>query len=274
MSNMFWVAGAAMTVIALSFLVAPFVLQKKKITATAWMIAFAVPALAIGLYVTLGRPAAANFNAAHQSRIDAVPGKSSAQQAGKNIGSVSSMLIGLEQRLENEPADAKGWLLLAKSYAHLGRAGDATAAYEKARNLGQIDSDFESKLSGLSSDEHISPIIRGRLTIADVARGRLDPDDSIFIFAKSTDGTAMPVAVLRRTASDLPFDFELSDKQAMSPAANLSATNSVTITARISKTGNAMLAEPGMEVISQPIKVGDSDFIELHIDPTVTSDES
>ena len=44
-----------------------------------------------------------------------------------------------KQRLEEHPDDAKGWLLLAKSYDHVGRPEDAAAAYDKARELGLSD---------------------------------------------------------------------------------------------------------------------------------------
>ena len=84
----------------------------------------------------------------------------------------------------------------------------------------------------------------------------------------------MPIAVLRKVAGDLPFDFELSDKQAMSAAANLSNTPVVTITARVSKSGNAMQAELGLEVVSEPINVGNDVLVELHLGPAPTSDES
>ena len=84
----------------------------------------------------------------------------------------------------------------------------------------------------------------------------------------------MPVAVLRKVAGDLPFDFELSDKQAMSASARLSGTAAVTITARVSKSGNAMQAEPGLEVVSEPVNVGDDVLVELHLGPVQNSDES
>ena len=183
------------------------------------------------------------------------------------------MLTGLEEKLRVDPSDAKSWLLLAKSYSHLGRADDAAAAYAKASALGQVDLEFEAKLEGSKSEAANSPIIRGRLTIADAEKGRLDPEDSIFIFAKSTDGSPLPVAVLRKVASDLPFDFELTDKQAMSAEARLSNTAAVTITVRVSKSGNAMQAEPGMEAVSEPINVGDDVLVELHLGATPFSDE-
>lgn len=62
------------------------------------------------------------------------------------IGSVAGLLVGLEERLLENPDDAKGWLLLAKSYNHLGQNEKASTAYARAAELGQTDEEFELKL--------------------------------------------------------------------------------------------------------------------------------
>ena len=49
---------------------------------------------------------------------------------------VGSLVTGLEHRLAENPDDGKGWLLLAKSYDHLGDRDRAASAYEKAVELG------------------------------------------------------------------------------------------------------------------------------------------
>jgi cytochrome c-type biogenesis protein CcmH len=59
---------------------------------------------------------------------------------------VNSLLAGLEQQLRDDPGDATGWLLLAKSYDHLGRTSDAAAAYDRATELGKSDNDLEARL--------------------------------------------------------------------------------------------------------------------------------
>ena len=272
MSFVFWIVTVSMAVIALLFLLVPIVRKQQKISATAWLAVIAIPLLAIGLYVVLGQPDAADYVSGHAQSVPA--NATSATPPSGNLGSVQSMLTGLEERLREDPSDAKGWLLLAKSYSHLGRDDDAALAYAKASELGLADTDFQAKLDGAPSSISGTAVIRGRLTVAESAKERLSPGDSIFIFAKSTDGSPMPVAVLRKVAADLPFDFELSDKQAMSTAAKLSTTATVIITARVSKSGNAMQAEPGLEVISEIINVGDDTLVELHLDPSKTLDES
>ena len=270
MSFTFWIVTVTMAVVALSFLVLPMVAKKKKMTSTAWVAVTVLPAVAIGLYLSLGRPDVADNPTTHVRSAPAQSGTSSS--ASENLGSVGSMLSGLEEKLRENPSDAKGWLLLAKSYSHLGRTQDAAAAYAKASALGQVDTEFEEKLAG-NTIAVVAPTIRGRLTISDEAKDRLDPNDSVFIFAKSTDGSPMPIAILRKTAADLPLEFELSDKQAMSADSKLSGTAAVTITVRISKTGNAMQGEPDLEIVSETIRVGDDGVVELHLDANQSANE-
>lgn len=272
MSFVFWLVVVSMSVIALLFVLVPIIRKQKELAPAVWLAAIAAPLLTVGLYVVVGQPDATDYVSGHVNSVQAVAGIST--PASSNLGSVQSMLTGLEQRLRDDPSDAKGWLLLAKSYSHLGRSEDAAVAYAKASDLGVVDEEYQVKLADAESTDSSSAVIRGRLTIADSAKARLSPGDSIFIFAKSSDGSAMPVAVLRKVAGDLPFDFELSDKQAMSATAKLSNTTSVIITARVSKTGNAMQAEPGLEVVSKIINVRDDTLVELHLDPSQVMDKS
>lgn len=69
------------------------------------------------------------------------------------LGSVESMVGGLEERLQQHPDDGKGWLLLAKSYRHLGRMDAARDAYQKADELGNSDTTVAAQLYGLTITE-------------------------------------------------------------------------------------------------------------------------
>lgn len=69
---------------------------------------------------------------------DRTPGKAA---------SVTSLIGGLEAKLVENPDDAKGWLLLAQSYDHLGDPRAAWAAYSQAKELGLGDDALEMKLA-------------------------------------------------------------------------------------------------------------------------------
>jgi hypothetical protein len=65
-----------------------------------------------------------------------VTASSGSQNSSAGVAPVDELLVGLEQRLESEPDDVDGWVLLSKSYYHLNRMAEAQSAFEKARALG------------------------------------------------------------------------------------------------------------------------------------------
>ena len=86
--------------------------------------------------------------------------------------------------------------------------------------------------------------IRGRVSLAPALAARALPTDTVFIFARAADGPRMPLAILKRTVAELPFEFTLDDSMAMSPQMKLSKFATVVVGARVSRSGNAM-PQPG-----------------------------
>ena len=111
--------------------------------------------------------------------------------------------------------------------------------------------------------------VSGSVSIADAIKGQMSPTDTVFIFARPTEGSRMPLALRRMTVSQLPSDFTLDDSMAMMPAAKLSGVKQVIIGARITKTGSATPQPGDFEGVSkQPVKVG-SKGVKLIIDTPV-----
>ena len=54
----------------------------------------------------------------------------------QTVPSVAELVTGLEQRLQENPNDMQGWVLLGKSYHHLQNWTKATEAFEQAKKLG------------------------------------------------------------------------------------------------------------------------------------------
>ena len=96
----------------------------------------------------------------------------------------------------------------------------------------------------------------GVVTLAPELAGKVAPGDTVFIFARAAEGPRMPLAILRKRASDLPAEFTLDDSMAMSPEMKLSAFPRVVIGARVSKTANAAPSPGDLQGLSAPVKVG------------------
>ena len=98
-------------------------------------------------------------------------------------------------------------------------------------------------------------VIKGRIDIAPALKSRLAATDVLFLFARSGQ-SGPPVAAVRASASQLPFEFELDDSTAMNPGNTLSQYKQVTLVARVSRSGNPM-AQPGdLEGTVAGVKVG------------------
>lgn len=96
-------------------------------------------------------------------------------------------------------------------------------------------------------------------------RARVDSDDTLFIFARPTGGARMPLAVVRKRVADLPLQVTLDDSLAMSPAMVLSGFEQVTVSARVSKSGQARPASGDLEGSLSPVVVG-GEPVQLLID--------
>jgi len=225
--------------------------------------------LAIGLYAAIGRPDAA-FSPAQDNSSWNSPRATVASGGDQKVGSIASLLTGLEERLQREPNDAGGWLLLAKSYQRLGRTKEARDAYAKAQALGQSDATLDASLA--NSPQSGAPVveIRGRVSLLPNAAANLNDTATVFVLAKAVNGSPMPLAVLKKPATELPFEFTLTDEMSMVRGSGISSVTEVIVTAKISTTGDALQTEPGYEVHSQPVTTADSPFLDLQIDPAAS----
>lgn len=68
------------------------------------------------------------------------------------LDSVSTLLTGLETRLQEAPNDLKGWSLLAQSYAFVGRIDDAYSAIDRAVALGADRAPLERRVRAAHVD--------------------------------------------------------------------------------------------------------------------------
>lgn len=106
--------------------------------------------------------------------------------------------------------------------------------------------------------------LHGKVDIAAALKGKVSAQDVVFLFARPASGGA-PVAALRSTADKFPLEFELSDAMAMNPDNKLSNFKEVTLSARVSKSGDPKGGPGDLEGTLAAVKVGSRD-IKLTID--------
>ena len=94
---------------------------------------------------------------------------------------------------------------------------------------------------------------------------RVAPGDTLFVFARASQGPRMPLAIVRRQAGELPLTVTLDDSQAMAPNFRLSAFPEVSVGARISKSGNATPQPGDLQGGVAGIRVGKDHRVNLTI---------
>ena len=295
----------------------------------------AIPICALAVYLSVGNPSAVLPQAA-----------GGANPHGMTKAQFEASVARLAARMKDNPEDAEGWMMLGRSYAVLGRFGEASEAYAKAASRAprdaQLLADYADALAmaqgrtlqgepekivlralvidpdnvkalllaGTAAFNRNDPraairhweralgllptgsdMIQGvqasitearsmagspgeKAQVAKPARGqtgsrvsgvvrlapelagKVAPGDTVFIFARATEGPRMPLAILRKRGSDLPAEFTLDDSMAMAPQMNLSAFPRVIIGARVSKSANANPQPGDLQGLSAAVKVG------------------
>jgi len=120
----FAVISVLFTLLAVSLVVWPLLRSGHGVhPVAATLSAVAIPPLVLVIYLLV-------------SNYDwRAPGTAPAPAAGGTAGSMEEAVASLERRLQAEPADEEGWVLLGSSYLNLNRPADAASAYQRAADL-------------------------------------------------------------------------------------------------------------------------------------------
>jgi cytochrome c-type biogenesis protein CcmH len=138
----------------------------------AYGVATAIPIGVIALYLVVGNP---------KGLAPSLPAAESPAQASQSNGSMSDQQIAanvdkLAKRLEQNPNDAQGWLMLARSYTSMERFSDAASAYARVTALNPGDAtvwaDYAEALA-LSSGQRLA----GKPTEAVNRALKIDPNN-------------------------------------------------------------------------------------------------
>jgi cytochrome c-type biogenesis protein CcmH len=110
--------------------------------------------------------------------------------------------------------------------------------------------------------------LRGTVRLSPKLRDKVSPEDTLFIYARAEKGPAMPLAILRRSARELPLEYALDDSMAMAAGMGLSSQPRVVITARVSRSGNARPQPGDLQGASGPV-ANDAKGVDVVIDTVV-----
>lgn len=142
---------------------------------------------------------------------------------------------------------------------------DAAAIWERAVNLLPAESEDGRMLSESVAEAKrrsavkIDPAktVAGKVDLAPALKERVSPGDTVFIFARPTDGARIPLAVAKVHVADLPYAFVLDDGSAVMSDQRISGQASVTVEARISRSGNAVARDGDLQSKPVTARVGD-----------------
>ncbi|MDO8940202.1 MAG: c-type cytochrome biogenesis protein CcmI, partial [Methylicorpusculum sp.] len=102
-----------------------------------------------------------------------------------------------------------------------------------------VQAEAPSVLPAGSDVKPASRSVSVKVTLDDSFKDKVNPDDTLFIYAQAATGPKAPVAIVKHQVQDLPIKVTLDDSQAMMPTMTISSVDHIKITARISAAGGA-----------------------------------
>ncbi|MGH8212991.1 MAG: tetratricopeptide repeat protein, partial [Rhodanobacteraceae bacterium] len=156
------------------------------------------------------------------------------------------------------PADSKlasavnAQIAMAQARVHGKTQAEAEAIVQTMVSQSGSNTATASGQAGNDSDARKAVALQVQVRLDPELAPRVSSGDALFVFARAIDGPPMPLAVARLKASVLPAKVTLTDAMAMTPQLKLSSFPRVQVSARISKSGDALPHEGDLE--SRPVQ--------------------
>jgi cytochrome c-type biogenesis protein CcmH len=196
----------------------------------------------------------------------------------------------VQKALELAPDSERALLLSGIAAFQRGDKAQAIARWERLRNLGTLNAEeagFLDEFIARAKGQGPSPPtpdqtatsssgvavadkgLRVQVKLAEDLSPRTSPSDPVFIFARASEGPRIPLAIVKTTVRDLPTTVVLDDSTAMNPQLKLSNYPEVIVGARVSKSGNAMRSPGDLEGLSDKIRPGATQTVQVSIEREV-----
>lgn len=163
-----------------------------------------------------------------------------------NVGQTpQEAIVLLEQALATEPANQKAlWLKGVIAFSNQ-QYTDAIGQWQQLLATLPAEAPVRSSIERQINlaRQQLGEVPTGRvieltIEIAPAIRESLEGDEVVFVIAQAADGPPTPLAARRLIVDDLPATLSLSDADAMIEGLTLSTFREITLTARISMTGD------------------------------------
>ncbi|MBA1272835.1 c-type cytochrome biogenesis protein CcmI [Stutzerimonas azotifigens] len=167
-----------------------------------------------------------------------------------------------DEALKADPAEVTSLGLLGIAAYEEGRFAQAIAFWERlvavlgdqdpsraaieggiARARAELGESAVESQAAVSGGSAPSVEVKVSVQLSPELADEVQPDDSVFVFARAVSGPPMPLAVKRLSVADLPAEVTLADADAMMPQLKLSNFEQVQLVARISRDGDATRGE-------------------------------
>ena len=203
-------------------------------------------------------------------------------QAEGHIDERATALI--QQALALEPDNVTGLWLAGVAAEQAGKPDAALGYLQRAREAslaaGLPVAEIEAQLSELAArtGQALPALQEGvpapasltlEVTLDPALVADLPPETTVFVLAKAVAGPPMPLAVTRFPLSALPKTVTLDDSMAMAPQLKLSSAKEVMVTARISRSGDAVAKSGDLEGSLGPVEPRGAGILKLRIDRVV-----
>ncbi len=112
---------------------------------------------------------------------------------------------------------------------------------------------LQNQNNNVDANENPTEGVKVVISFAKEIKDQLTGKETIFVFAKAATGSPMPLAVVRFPIGKVPESIILDDSKAMRPALKMSLFDDIYVSARISKTADAIAKEGDITVKSEKI---------------------
>ena len=138
-----------------------------------------------------------------------------------------------------------------------------------SKRISEIDGQIAKQSELNSHDQQVVQGIQVMVKIDEKLEEKQPSNGILFVFAKASEGSPMPLAVVKLTDYSFPITVELSDKNAMMAGLNLSSANEIVISARISNDDSVMPSTGELEGHSEVLNRKDVRQVQLNIDTLI-----